>query len=511
MNINNIISSLSPVERKIFPLLKEEKNFDNLATISNLDNIEIMRALQWLENKNLIKIKKEEKKIILIDSNGIKYKKIALPERRVLDYLEKDKIVELNDLVKNANITNEELNICIGVLKKKAAIEIIKEDKLKIKINSHGLKIKKEKFLEEKFLENVFPINYFSLSEEDLFSYNELIKRKNIIKLETKTQRTIEILDLGKKVLASWNDNLLLIEKLSPSVLKSNAWKKMKFRRYDVSINVPKIYGGRRHFVDQSINYIKQIWIDLGFTEMTGEYVQTAFWCLDSLFVPQDHPAREAQDTFYLKNPKLGKIENKILQKIKDVHENGADTGSTGWGGNWDKKVAQENLLRTHTTVLSAKILSKLKKEQIPAKFFSVGRVFRNEALSWKHLFEFIQVEGIVVDYNANFSNLKGYLKEFFGKMGFPDVRIRPAHFPYTEPSAEIDIWHPVKKKWVELGGAGIFRPEVTKPLLGEEIPVLAWGFGMERTIMQYYKFDDIRNLYKNDIKQLREIKLWRQ
>ena len=93
--------------------------------------------------------------------------------------------------------------------------------------------------------------------------------------------------------------------------------------------------------------------------------------------------------------------------------------------------------------------------------------------------------------------------------MEFPDVRIRPSHFPYTEPSAEVDVLHPVKKQWIELGGSGIFRPEVVKPLLGIEVPVLAWGLGMERTIMEYYNIKDVRDVYKNDLKQLKETKIW--
>ena len=93
--------------------------------------------------------------------------------------------------------------------------------------------------------------------------------------------------------------------------------------------------------------------------------------------------------------------------------------------------------------------------------------------------------------------------------MGYSDVRIRPGHFPYTEPSLEVEAFHPVKKSWVELGGAGIFRPEVVKPLLGMDVPVLAWGLGMERVISRYYDITDIRNLYDNGLKQLRDMKKW--
>ena len=188
-------------------------------------------------------------------------------------------------------------------------------------------------------------------------------------------------------------------------------------------------------------------------------------------------------------------------QKKKGKHEEEEEELS--------EEEAKKNVLRTHTTVLSAKTIAALKKEDLPAKFFSVGRCFRNETLDWSHLFEFNQTEGIVIDPNANFRHLLGYLKEFFKKMGFENARFRPAYFPYCEPSVEIDVWHPGKKVWFELGGAGIFRPEVTVPLLGEDIPVLAWGPGLDRILMDYYEIKDLRELYKNDLNQLRKMKAW--
>jgi len=214
------------------------------------------------------------------------------------------------------------------------------------------------------------------------------------------------------------------------------------------------------------------------------------------------------QDTFYLESPKEGKLPE-IFGKIKAVHENGGDTNSKGWKYKYSEQEAKKLLLRTHTTVLSAQAISKLKGDNLPQKFFSVGKVFRNETLDASHLFEFYQVEGIVVDEDANFGYLLGYLKEFFGKMGYSDVRIRPHHFPYTEPSAEVDVYHPIFKKWIELGGCGIFRAEVTKSLLGREVPVLAWGLGLARTEAEYFNISDLRDIYKNDIKQLREMKVF--
>ena len=185
------------------------------------------------------------------------------------------------------------------------------------------------------------------------------------------------------------------------------------------------------------------------------------------------------------------------------------NTGSTGWQQPWSEEKAKELLLRTHNTVLSAQAIARLNESDLPAKFFTVGKVFRNETMDWKHLFEFTQVEGIVVDPKANLRHLKGYVREFFLKMGFKDVRLRPSHFPYTEPSLEVDVLHPLRNEWVELGGAGIFRPEVVQPLLGRAVPVLAWGLGMERIITDYYKITDLRDIYRNDVQQLRDARLW--
>jgi phenylalanyl-tRNA synthetase alpha chain len=213
------------------------------------------------------------------------------------------------------------------------------------------------------------------------------------------------------------------------------------------------------------------------------------------------------QDTFFI-NKKTELPDKKIVEAIRKAHEKGVD-GSKGWKYTWDKEKAQKTSLRTHTTCLSAQTLAKLKPTELPVKFFALGKCFRNETVDWSHGFEFNQTEGLVVDKNATFRHLLGYLNQFFKKMGFDKVRFRPAYFPYTEPSVEIDVFHPEKKVWLELGGAGIFRPEVTIPLLGENIPVLAWGPGFDRILMDYYEIKDLRELYKNDISKLRKMKFW--
>ena len=509
MELKSIISKLHDLERKVLPVLKSETKLSAIVKMSQLDEISVMRALQWLENKEIIKINKEEKKVVNLDINGLKYKEEGFPERKFLEALTKE-FQPLSEISKKTKLENQELNACIGILKRKLGIEVKKEEELMVKLGPQADKILKDGTFEEKLLAKDFPLDLDSIEDTEKLAFDELKKRKNFLKIDDEKKLTVELTELGQKLV---EEDLSgeFINRLTPGMLKTSSWKDKSFRAYDVEINVPKIYPGKKHFVNQAVEYAKQVWIDMGFKEMTGNMVGTSFWCFDALFVPQDHPAREMQDTFFLGGKvEKGKLPYKeILEKVKNTHETGGDTGSKGWQYTWSNDITQTNVLRTHTTILSAITLSKLKEEDLPAKFFALGKNFRNEALDWKHLFEFNQTEGIVIDKNANFRHLLGYLKEFFKKMGFAKARFRPAYFPYTEPSVEIDVFHPVKKEWVELGGGGMFRPEVVVPLLGENIPVLAWGPGFDRLILDNYGITDIRELYKNDLKQLREMKVW--
>ena len=497
---------LHPFERKVLPLISGSTRLSEIKT--GLKDVEVMRALEWLENKGLIKTEKTVQKLIILDYNGQMYKKKGLPERRVLSEL-KDESLSLNAVKKAAQLDSEELNAAIGALRRVHAITINKDKEgILIQITEQGKALLKKITSEENLIAGNFPQSFENVNEEMRHAVTQLQKRNGILSIKEEKDRVISLTDAGKAVLAHGIGKEDLIGRITPSMIQASYWKNKQFRAYDVAINVPRFYPGKKHMVTQAVEYIKRIWLELGFKEMDGRMIETAFWDLDALFVPQDHPARDMQDTFYIAEPSTADLPAEA-KKIKAVHENGGKTGSKGWGSSWSAEEAKKLLLRTHMTVLSARTLSRLKTSELPAKFFAVGKVFRNEALDWKHLFEFYQVDGIVIDPNANMKHLKGYLKEFYRKMGYDKVRIRPAHFPYTEPSCEVEVFHPVKKEWVELGGAGIFRPELVIPLLGKDIPVLAWGLGLDRIITAYYNITDIRDLYKNDISMLREAKLW--
>ena len=499
--IDKLIESLSPNERKILPYLKE--NIDRIVQSSNLDKTSVLRALEYLENKGIVILSKDKKKIIELGVNGVLYKKKGLPERRLLNLINEKRILKLEEAQKESGLSEDEFKVSLGALKKKALIGINNE---KIVLAGRTEEISK-KSLEEIFID-LLPIEYNLLKPEQLFALKSLEKRRDIIRIKEEEIIKINITKLGEEIINSNKKIGELIEAVTPQMLeKESLWKGKKFRRYDVTSPLPSINGGKRHFVNQATDYARRVWTEMGFKEMKGNMLQSSFWNFDALFTAQDHPVREMQDTFFI-NKKIELPDKKIVKAVKESHEKGID-GSKGWQYNWNEEDAKKVVLRTHTTCLSAHALADLDKKNIPSKFFVIGKCFRNETVDWSHGFEFNQSEGIVVGKNLNFRNLLGYLQKFFKKMGFEKIRFRPSYFPYTEPSVEIDVWHPEKKIWFELGGAGIFRPEVVIPLLGEKLTVLAWGPGFDRMIMDYYNIKDLRELYKNDLTKLRKMKFW--
>ena len=509
MDIDKIVKSLTNYERVILEHLHQHISYDELLARSKLKEVELSRGLQWLSNKGLIDLKSSDRDLASLDKNGLLYIKRGLPERRLLVFL-REKNSLLSNIKTKAGLSPQEINISLGVLRRKKAIDIRKEGKdLVIGLTSGAKSLLEQEFIEERILIELFKKALFleDLTKSHKDVIEELKKRKEIIKIEKIKVKEVKLTALGKQILSLDIKSKDFIESLTHEILVNKTYEKKEFRRYDILAPVPKLYGAKKHFVNQACDHIKKIWLEMGFKEMSGPIIDTSFWNFDALFVPQDHPAREMQDTFFVDG--VGNLDKKLVSKIKAVHENGANTKSRGWGGKWDEKKARELVLRTHTTILSAKTLCELKESDLPAKFFSVGRVFRNESVDWKHSFAFTQVEGIVIDKNANFRNLLGYLKQYYSRLGFDKVRFRPSYFPYTEMSVEIEVYDSKRKQWIELGGAGMFRPEVVIPLLGVDVPVLAWGQGMERSILDYYKISDLRDLYKNDLKQLREMKIW--
>ena len=297
-------------------------------------------------------------------------------------------------------------------------------------------------------------------------------------------------------------------------VQKSALWKQVNFKQYNLNALGTEIGAGSLHPLLKVKAEIRKILMNMGFEEMpTNKYVESSFWNFDSLFQPQQHPARDAHDTFFIESPARAEvIPSDYLEKVKEMHEVGG-AGSIGWRYDWSEEESRKNILRTHTTAVSARVLYEIgqeyKKTGIfrPRKCFSIDRVFRNESLDATHLAEFHQVEGFVVDYGLNLGNLIGEIKEFFRRMGLEQLSFKPAYNPYTEPSMEIFAYHPGLKKRIEIGNSGIFRPEMLTPMgLPENVSVIAWGLSVERPTMIKYGISNIRDLFghKMDIASLK-------
>ncbi len=323
--------------------------------------------------------------------------------------------------------------------------------------------------------------------------------RRGLVESVITTTRTWSITKQGEAIGSEALTEKQSVSDITTELLQSDAWKDADFRPFDVTLESATPRTGRSHPMQALIERVRSIFLEMGFSELVDDYVQTAGWNMDALFIPQDHPAREMQDTFYLENPQSMDLPKHLTDAWGAIHEHGGDTGSVGWGGSFSAETSKKGLLRTHTTVNTIQYLAANPKEA--CRVFSVDRVFRKEAIDRTHLPEFHQIEGIIMEEGANLQMLVTTLKTFYAKMGYPEVRVRPAYFPYTEPSLEIEVkW---RGKWLELGGAGIFRPEVTEPL-GISSPVLAWGMGLERLAMLVLGLDDIRQLYISDLEWLR-------
>jgi phenylalanyl-tRNA synthetase alpha chain len=336
--------------------------------------------------------------------------------------------------------------------------------------------------------------------------FEQLKKRGQLLSLKTRKRRSAAITDEGKRFLASSKPGDIKEEAtaLTSELLQDGKWNDVVFKHYDIKADVDAAPMGRIHPFQRLLNQVRNIFYGMGFSEVASPHVESSFWNFDALFQPQDHPARDMQDTFYVARPKTGILPDaRLVDLVKATHENGGASGSTGWDYSWNVELAKKMVLRTHTTAASVQQL--FKTPTAPAKYFCIGRVFRREAVDYKHLPVFTQVDGIIVEKDASLSHLIDILSEFYKRMGFKKIEIRPSFFPYTEPSLEIHVWLEHRKEWVEMGGAGVFRKEVTVPL-GCDAPVLAWGLGMERLAMINYNIDDLRKIYISNIKWLREV-----
>ncbi|OAA35335.1 phenylalanyl-tRNA synthetase alpha chain [Beauveria brongniartii RCEF 3172] len=298
---------------------------------------------------------------------------------------------------------------------------------------------------------------------------------------------------------------------LTSDMITSGAWKTANFKPYNFKALGADQNAGALHPLNKVRQEFRQIFFEMGFEEMpANKFVETGFWNFDALFVPQQHPARDLQDTFYISDPKVadkprpqedGQDTEAYWNNVKEVHQDGK-YGSIGYRYPWAAEESLRLVLRTHTTSISAALLHKLASQKgpdgrpPPARYFSIDRVFRNETVDATHLAEFHQVEGVIADYGLTLGGLMEFMEIFFGKMGITDLKFKPAYNPYTEPSMEIFSYHKGLGKLVEIGNSGMFRPEMLEAMgLPKDMRVFGWGLSLERPTMIKYKISNIREL----------------
>ena len=436
---------------------------------------QIRRGVEWLRQKKLVDVSDFTNSSYSLGKNGLDALKNGSPERRLVNIV-KGGPKTFDEI--RSSLQGPDFNAAIAHAKKNGWINIEKTDT--------GSKISLQ---QEKFTSDGKPIKDYDeytikfIGEEKKHeAYLDGDMRRSLSSLMERPDYIIEHEEKRKTVSLSETGKNIDIEKLDSGAI-------------DVEADVPHVHAARIHPLKDTINEIRETFVHLGFTEINGNLSQSSFWNFDALFTPQDHPARELQDTFYLKS--LNAKQLATPTQIKNV----SNAHKKGWRYYWDIQEARKMVLRTHTTCVTIKYLADKKPDE--ARIFSLGRVFRNEKLSFKHLAEFNQVEGIVVGKHITLRDLMGIQKEFYRKIGLTKVKFWPTFFPYTEPSLQSMVYNEKLGKWIELFGMGIFRPEVTKPL-GITKPVLAWGGGIERIAMLKFGLDDVREFYNNNLSWLR-------
>ncbi len=479
---------------------------EKIAEVSGLAHAAVMRAVLTLKEKKLIKVREQKQQIVTLNEEGKHHAKRGLPERRLIYSLIKlGGKVPTEKAAEDARLEKKFIPIALGWLQRKGWATI--EEKRRV---LKALKRKPAKGTDEKLLSLQDEKGSLVAEElsKDLRSTVTILKRRKLVEIREKALREIKLTSAGQKLVKKQMRIMEEVSQLTPELIVSGKWRQVRLRKYNIEAPVAITWPGKKHPYARFLDELKEKLVALGFKEMVGPPIELSFFNFDSLYTPQDHPAREIFGVYYVKSPKYGRVDTykPIVENVKKTHEKGWKTGSTGWRYRFSLRVAQRLLLRAHGTSLSVRTL--LSKDlEIPGKYFAVARCYRPDVVDKIHLSEFNQVEGIVVGEDLTLRDLLGVLERFaIDIAGADKVRFRPDYFPFTEPSVEL-VAYKKDYGWLEFGGSGIFRPEVTLPL-GIKVPVLAWGLGVDRLFMMKAGIDDIRYLFAQDLDWIRRKEL---
>jgi phenylalanyl-tRNA synthetase alpha chain len=511
------MDNLHPLESKVLLALARQPDspptLDQLAESTGLDPSQLSMAVEWLLAKSLITVHAETvAHIASLTSIGESYVEKCAPIERVLSAAREasqiGKRLTIQNIQRNEALEPADVSKAVGTLKKEGAILIVQGGCIESTGRNSPTAESMRALLEElrggqRELQTVAESHRIVLQQH-------AVKRGNArepFRIDERVTRSFLLTETGREVADRLSRNGVAeeVSQLTPELLKEGAWRTKRFRKYTISLRAPRIAAGKRHPYREFLDLVKLKLVSMGFQEMRGTLVETEFWNMDALFMPQFHPARDIHDVYFVKEPTHARaIAEPYLTRVTEVHEKGTGAGSTGWGYAFDAERAKRLVLRSQGTAVSARTLAG--GASVPGKYFSIARCFRYDQVDATHATDFFQVEGIVLGADINFRTLLGLLNLFAREVAqAKEVKFLPAYFPFTEPSVEMHVRHP-KLGWMELGGAGLFRPEVTTPL-GVSVPVIAWGLGLDRMAMVALGIHDIRDLFSADLDFIRTMR----
>jgi phenylalanyl-tRNA synthetase alpha chain len=498
-----LVKGLHPLEIRLLLGFEAEESIDSRRADERLgfNQGQCNQAFSWLLAKGLIE-EGERRRETLADVTdlGLKFKELGTPAERLVDAAAKGDPRTLPQLAQALGLEQSDLGSAFGALAKEGVLALDAEKRVVStgKPSQHNARVRVllerlsggERIGQQAFEAGDWAI-ITSMSRKRGASSApfRVVEREDVVyRMSAQGARVREILRergaTGEEVGA-----------LTPEMLQDGSWRGKRFRPYNVAGARVRPLIGRRNPYVEFLERLKDKLVSLGFEEFDGPLVETEFWNSDALFM------RDIHDVFYVKEPTHhAAIEQPYLDRVAAAHEDGWETGSRGWGYRFDRDFTRRLILRSQGTVLSAR---QLHKARVPGKYFGCVRCFRPDDVDAHHAADFYQTEGIVLGEDVNLKTLLGLLKIFAEEVaGAREIKFAPAYFPFTEPSVEVHMKHP-KLGWMELGGSGIFRPEVTRPM-GVEVPVLAWGLGIDRMAMVSMGINDIRDLFTPDIETVR-------
>ncbi|MDR2468030.1 MAG: phenylalanine--tRNA ligase subunit alpha [Spirochaetaceae bacterium] len=520
-HIETVVKNLHPLEVKIIRAysvdseLSVEKIERDLEFKAGNGN----QALSWLAAKQLVTEKRRETALSYeITALGRLWKEQGSPEERILKLIQHKNGLTLPEIAGNLQISPKDAGSAFGNLAKLNVLALDDAKKVTLTLpkdqlvdgrpasGAAAVYLGALRVLLDKGA--VAPIAAAELSGDEQKIMLQIAKKRGaadapfrIVERETVIWTLSPDRDELAKALEHAGISGNETGALTAEMLETGSWKGMQFRAYNVQVPPSRLLAGRTNAYAQFLEHTKDKLVSLGFEEFDGPLVETEFWNCDALFMPQFHSARDIHDVYHVTEPdEAASIEEPWLTNIAAAHENGGATGSRGWNYTFDRSMTRRLILRSQGTVMSAKTLPHAK---IPGKYFGILRCFRYDKVDATHLSDFYQTEGIVLGEDVNLCTLLGMLEMFAVEVaGAKDVKYVPGYFPFTEPSIEVHIKHP-DLGWFELGGSGIFRPEVTESL-GVHVPVAAWGIGIDRMALMALGLSDLRDLFSCDIEAVR-------